>query len=183
MKYKKVWEASEIGSAFPLARAVRGKWILLPNLSFSVTLSLLNYNVPFLNTLSYDLKTHSLPFIFFALTHLFSQKFSMLQWKNTSFPKVIHCEEEQNRRSRNLPGWAVPMGCREILTPGIEPSWARSVQGAHIFSCIPLHYLQVELAWSQLSRTQKTECYHLTRLEGARGPLYLSWYNISDPDS
>ena len=120
MKYKNVWEASEIGSAFPLARAARGKWIPLPNLSFSVTLSFLNYNVPFLNTLSYDLKTHSLPFIFFALTHLFSQKFSMLQWKNTSFPKVIHWEEEQNRRSRNLPGWAVPMGCREILTLGLN---------------------------------------------------------------
>lgn len=183
MEYRNVWEASEIGSAFPLARAERGKWIPLPNLSFSVTLSLFNYNLPFLNTLSYDPKTHSLPFIFFTLTHLFSQKFSMLQWKNTSFPKVIHCGEEQIRRSRNLPGWAVLMGCREILTPGTEPSWARTVWGAHLFRCIPLHYLQVKLAWSKLSRTWKSKCYHVNRLEGATGPLYLFWYNISDPDS
>lgn len=124
-----------------------------------------------MDTLSYDLRTHGLLFEFFTLTHFFSQKFSMLPWKNTSFPRVIHWKEEQNRRSRSGSGWAAPMGCSKILAPRTESSWARRVQRTHFTSHIHLCYLQVSMA--KIEQTWKTECHHLGRLEGASGPCHL----------
>lgn len=47
----------KLSLSIPLAGAKREEWILLPNLSFSITLHLLCYNTPFLHILAYDLKT------------------------------------------------------------------------------------------------------------------------------
>ena len=63
------------------------------------------------------------------------------------FPKGYTLQRGTKLKEQKPIWLSTSKGCSKILIPGTEPSSARTVLGTHLFRCIPLHYLQAEVAW------------------------------------
>lgn len=137
MEYRNVWEASEIGSAFPLARAERGKMNPASKSEFFchlIPLSIItcHFWTPYL----YDPKTHSLPSFLHILrlnTSLFTEIFNVTMEKY-QFQRLWYLRRGTNQKEQKLlPGWAVLDVDVGNFWPWTEPSWARTVGGTLYF--------------------------------------------------